>query len=530
VEELGAVVAIGVVIAIGAIFAPRLRIPAPLLMLVLGFAVGFIPSVQSFQLPSQAVLLLFLPALLFWDSLTTSLREIRRDLRGIILLSTLLVVATSFGVAGIASALGLTWGAALLLGAALAPTDATAVGAIATSLPHRNLTLLRAESLMNDGTALVVFSIASGAAVSQINYGGWQITGLVALAYVGGGAVGAAAGWGGTVLLRRLGDPITINVLLIVVPFAAFLIADLIHASGVVAVVVAGLFLSQSGPRASTPQSRQQTTAFWSLATFVLNSALFVLVGIEVHAAVNAVPSSSIAPLILLTVLAWIAVLVIRFAFQFVSISLIRLLDRRPSQRGLRMSHRARVVSTTAGFRGAVSLAVALAVPTVLASGARFPGRNEIVFVTAGVVLLTLVVQGLLLPVIIRWARFEPDTTFDDELAQAEEEAAEDAFNHIAEVADQLGTGEQAREEVEAQYEEHRTLLTTSPDDDDDETVQLHEQSRQAMELRLALLERKRNVMIGLRDSRTISDTTLRTLQARLDREALRLTQPDVLE
>ncbi|PRY67142.1 sodium/proton antiporter (CPA1 family) [Glaciihabitans tibetensis] len=527
-EALAVVVLVGAIIVIGAVAAPRLHVPTPLLLLLLGIAVGFVPQEREVQLPSEAVLVLFLPALLFWESLTTSLREIRRDLRGILLLSTLLVVATAFGVAGIATALGLTWGAALILGAALAPTDATAVGAIAKSLPHRNMTVLRAESLMNDGTALVIFSIAVGIGVSQIDYSGWQITGLVALAYLGGGLIGALAGWGGTLILARIREPIANNALLVVIPFAAFLVAELISASGVIAVVVAGLALSQSGPRVGTPQARQQSLAFWSLATFFLNSALFVLVGIEVHVAVNAVEGDAFGPLLLLTLFAWIAVLVIRFGFQMASVFLIRLLDRRPSQRGRRMSHRARVVSTVSGFRGAVSLAVALAVPTVLASGEPFPGRDEIVFVTTGVVLLTLIVQGLLLPLVIRWAHFEPDTAFDDELAGAELAATTAALEHLTEEAARLGTDAGVRDRVAAQFEEHRALLDASPGVEEDEL--LRAQDRQAMELRLALLERKRAVMIELRDGGTINDTTLRTMQTRLDREALRLTQPEILE
>jgi Na+/H+ antiporter len=527
-EALQIIVLVGATIVVGAVAAPRLRIPEPLVMLLLGLGLGFIPQVQVVQLPSEAVLVLFLPALLFWESLTTSLREIRRDLRGILLLSTVLVVATAFGVAGIATVLGLTWGAALILGAALAPTDATAVGAIAKSLPHRNLTVLRAESLMNDGSALVIFSIATGIAVSQLDFTGWQITGMVTVAYLGGALVGGLAGWLGTLVLRRLHDSITINALLLVIPFCAFLLAELVDASGVIAVVVAGLLLSQSGPRASSPQSRQQTSAFWSLATFVLNNALFVLVGIEAHVAAREIAGAMIGPLILLTVGAWLAVLVIRFGFQMAAIAVIRLLDRRPSQRARRMSHRARVVSTAAGFRGAVSLAVALAVPTSLASGDPFPGRDEIVFVTAGVVLLTLIVQGLMLPLVIRWAHFLPDSTVDDELAQAEATATADVLGHLSAEAERLGIDEVVRDRVASEYEQHLALIETDDMAGDSDAVR--EQARQDIALRLAVIERKRDIVIGLRDSGAISDTTLRTMQTRLDRVALRLTQPEILE
>lgn len=527
-EALDITVLVGLLVLAGALIAPRLRLPVPLAMLFLGVLAGFIPQVRDIHLPSEAVLVLFLPPLLFWESLTTSLRETRRDLRGILLLSTLLVVATAFGIAGIGTALGMSFGAALILGAALAPTDATAVAAMARTLPHRNMTLLRAESLINDGTALVLYTLAVGVTVGQETYSEWTITGLVALAYLGGAAVGAAAGWLSTLLLRGLPDSILNNAALVLVPFVAFLAAELIHASGVIAVVVAGLILSQSGPRVSTPQSRQQTFGFWSLTTFILNGALFVLIGIEAQSSLRAVPAAQIIPLLILTIAAWAAVVVIRFAFQMISVSLIRILDRRPSQRQRRMPHRARVVSAVAGFRGAVSLAVALAVPAALAAGQPFPGRDQIVFVAAGVVLLTLVIQGMLLPAVIRWASFAPDTTVDDELALAQEASTKEALATVADVAARLGVSEQVRDQMTDEYRKHLAVLAA--DTRADEEQHLLERDREYARLRLALLEHKRDVVIGLRDNHTISDTTLRIMQARLDREALRITQPEILE
>ncbi|MBT2498566.1 Na+/H+ antiporter [Agromyces sp. ISL-38] len=527
-ESLETVVLIGVLLIGGSLVAPRLRVPTPLVFLVLGLLVGFIPAVREIHLPSEAVLVLFLPALLFWESLTTSLREIRRDLRGILLLSTLLVVATAFGVAGLGVVFGMSWGAALILGAALAPTDATAVAAMARSLPHRNMTVLRAESLINDGTALVLFSIAVGVAVGNVDYTGWSTTWLVVVAYVGGGLIGFTAAWAASFLLRRLQAPLVLSTTLLVIPFLAFLVAELIHASGVIAVVVAGLFMTQTGPRASTAESRQQTIGFWTVATFILNGALFVLIGIEAQSAVRAVDSGQVWPLVMLAVAAWIGLMLIRFAFQMMSVWLIRLLDRRPSQRARRMPHRARVVSAVAGFRGAVSLAVALAVPLTFATGEVFPGRDQIIFVAAGVVLLTLVVQGVLLPPVLRWAQFAPDHSIDDELVAAHRASTAAAVDAVDELGDALGITGPVRARVLAEYRDRLAVVNADAGDAGDRS--LIEQDREEVALRLAVLERKRDVMIALRDRHAISDTTLITMQARLDREELRLTQPDVLE
>src|SRR3954463_2354410 len=231
-------VTLGAAVFAGTLLAPRLRTATPLLLLLLGLALGFVPELRHIELQPEMVLLIFLPVMLFWESLTTSLRSIRRDFRGIMIMSTLLVVATAFAVAGIAHALGIPWAAALLLGAAVAPPDATAVAALGRTLPHRNFMLLKAESLTNDGTALVVYAIAVGVAVGG-DYTTLEVTGLVARSYLGGVAVGAAVAAVAYVLLRPLRDATTINIGLLLVPFVAYLVAELIGASGVLAVPLA---------------------------------------------------------------------------------------------------------------------------------------------------------------------------------------------------------------------------------------------------------------------------------------------------
>ena len=257
-QGLELTVLLGVTILAGAILAPRLRVAAPLILLIFGLLLGFVPELRSVHLPPEAVLLLFLPVMLFWESLTTSLRSIKRDFRGIVLASTLLVVATAFAVAAVAYAMGLPWDAALILGAAVAPPDATAVAALGRTLPRRNFMILKAESLTNDGTALVLYAIAVGAAIGG-SYTPLSISGLVLLSYGGGLAAGAAVAGLAYLVMRRMRDALTINIALLVTPFAAFLVAELIHASGVLAVVVAGLIVSYLSPRISTAASRRQT-------------------------------------------------------------------------------------------------------------------------------------------------------------------------------------------------------------------------------------------------------------------------------
>src|SRR3954470_11257198 len=192
---LEAVVALGVALLVGSVVARRARIAPPVVLLACGLLLGFVPALREVHLPAEAVLLLFLPVLLYWESLTTSLREIRSNLRVIVLSSTLLVIATAAAVALAAHALGTPWGPAWVLGPALAPTDATAVGVLARALPRHTVTTLRAESLVNDGTALVVFSLAVGITVGEESFTALHVSALFLLSYGGGAVAGMLVAW-----------------------------------------------------------------------------------------------------------------------------------------------------------------------------------------------------------------------------------------------------------------------------------------------------------------------------------------------
>jgi CPA1 family monovalent cation:H+ antiporter len=515
------VVVLGVAVLVGNILGQRFGIAPPIVLLLVGVLLGFIPEVRQAQLPPQVVLLLFLPVLLYWESLTTSLREIRSNLRGIVLLSTVLVILTAGAVAAAAHALGLPWGPAWVLGAAVAPTDATVVGVLARALPRRQVTVLQAESLVNDGTALVVYGLAVGITVGEEHLSLPHVTGLFLLAYGGGAAVGVAVAWINMNLRRRLDDPLLGNLVMILAPFTAYLLAELIDASGVLAVVVSGLIMAHVAPRIIRAEHRTQALAFWPLATFIINGALFVLVGVELQDATRSLSRNDLNNA-LLTVVAVCAVLVaVRFAFLFASAYLVRALDRRPQQRLLRISHRARVVSGLAGFRGAVSLAVALSVPQTLDTGEPFPHRSFVIFVTSGVIIVTLVVQGLLLPVAVRWARLPRDTSVEEEENLAETTAVEEALHAMPQFAADLRTHPKTVEWLRQEYAAHLAAVQARSEGAADAPELIQHQDYVA--LRLALIAHKRTTVLRLRDERRIDDTVLRRLQAGLDREEVRL-------
>ncbi|WP_447653086.1 Na+/H+ antiporter [Microbacterium sufflavum] len=580
-EGLEVTVLLGLTILVGTLIAPRVRLALPLVLVLLGLLLGFVPELREVQLPPETVLLLFLPVILFWESLTTSLRSIRRDFRYILPMSTLLVVASAFAAAGIGVLFGMPWEVALILGAAVAPPDATAVAALGRLLPRRMFMKLKAESLTNDGTALVLYAIAVSLAL------GGQVTPLsvtwdVLVSYVGGVAAGVAVAAIAYLLLRRMSSTIVINVTLLLVPFSAFLVAEMVHASGVLAVVVAGLIVAWVSPRVTTAASRRQADAAWPFGVFLLNGALFVLIGLEVQYVVHEVPPSVIGRLVLITLAVWATLLVVRYLFQLLNV----LFQGRPSARPAPGSRsRARLVSTVAGMRGAVSLAIALSVPTTVTEGGAIAGRDEIVLVTAGVILLSLLAQAPMLPALVRWARFPVDHAEAEEFELAERAISGAALAALDDLAAEHGVGAEVRDHVRAEgyrnleFANARTLAreqalidaeaealddmlgepdplgiggeegtgepepdggvggAVDPESSDGTVLQMiatsadvdlaqrsplirHEEHTR---LKLALLDRKREVLLGLRSAGTVDDLVVRRISARLDLEQVRL-------
>ena len=576
-EGLEVTVLLGLTILVGTLIAPRVRLAMPLVLVIFGLLLGFVPQLREVQLPPETVLLLFLPVMLFWESLTTSLRSIRRDFRYILPMSTVLVVASAFAVAGIGVLFGMPWEIALILGAAVAPPDATAVAALGRLLPRRMFMKLKAESLTNDGTALVLYAIALSLAL------GGQITPLsvtvdVLISYVGGVAAGVVVAALGYLLLRRVSSTIVINVTLLLIPFTAFLLAEIVHASGVLAVVVAGLIVAWFAPRVTTASSRRQADAAWPFGVFLLNGALFVLIGLEVQYVVHEISAAAIGRLVLITLAVWATLLVVRYVFQLMNTPFQRRPEVRPAP-GARA--RARAVSTIAGMRGAVSLAIALSVPASLSEGGGVGGRDEIVFVTAGVILLSLLVQAPFLPALVRWARFPADHAEAEEYELAERAISGAALAALDDLAAEHGIGQEVRDRVRAEgyqnleFANARTLareqalvdaeadaldemlgqpdpigigggdggdvdggVSVSTDDSADgtvlqmiatsEDVDLAQRSplirhEEHTRLKLALIDRKREVLLGLRGSGTVDDIVVRRISARLDLEQVRL-------
>ncbi|WP_181312289.1 Na+/H+ antiporter [Nocardioides campestrisoli] len=514
------VVVLGVALVACGSLARRYPIAPAVLLVLVGVLVGFVPRLREAHLPPEAVLLLFLPALLYWESLTTSLREIRSNLRVVILSSTALVLATAAAVAWAAHALGMAWGPAWVLGAALAPTDATAVGVLARDLPRRTVTVLRAESLVNDGTALVLYGLAVGVTVGEETLTGWHVTWLLVLSYCGGVLAGGLVGLLSWRVRRWLDDPMLEGITMLVTPFAAFLAAEAIGASGVLAVVACGLFMSQVAPRITGAATRHLVEPFWTLSTTVLSSSLFVLIGLSAQSAFRSLSSTSVREALVYTVVVAAVVIGVRWVWTYTTPYVVRLVDRRPAQRARRVGARQRTVTAVAGFRGAVSLAAVLAVPRTLESGAPFPERDLIVVVACGVIVLTLL-QSLLLPSVVRFARLPRDDSVAEEIQLAEVSTLDAAIEALEATALELGTAEKVVERVRRELDVQRRLLGAAGA----EGHPLVRHDDQHTSLSLALLARRREALLALRDERRIDDIVLRRVQARLDIEEVRLSR-----
>jgi CPA1 family monovalent cation:H+ antiporter len=521
-EGLLVIVALGATVIVGTTIGRRYSVAPPVLLIIMGGLLALIPQLSDVQLPASAVLVIFLPGILYWESLNTSLREIRANIRVILLSAIGLVIATMAAVSFSLQALGVATAAAWILGAVLAPTDAAAVAGLAKRMPRRNLTTLRAESLINDGTALVLFTVAVDALTSGSRPSILAVTGTLIWSVVGGVIAGLVGGGLIIWIRRRVDDPLREGGLSIVTPFGAFFLGELIHASGVVAVVVVGLVIAYSGPRVIRARSRVQAFAFWNLSTFIVNGSLFVLVGLQIPAAARRIENDQMGRAVGIAFAASAVVIAARMAWLHVAAFLIRTFDRREIQRTRRLNWKVRTAYGWAGFRGAVSLAAALAVPSVLDNGDAYPDRDLIVFVTSVVILTTILVQGLTLPMVVRWAGMGSDTARVDEARHARVRAAEAGLAALPAVARSLNAPPQMADRVRADYE---AAANEARGDSGQSGLTGAEQLERR--LRLGVLEHERLAVTAMRDRREIDDIVMREIQASLDVTEMSLLGPN---
>jgi monovalent cation/hydrogen antiporter len=505
--------------------ARRLSVPYPILLVLGGLALAAIPGIPEVKLEPDLVLVIFLPPLLFYAAFQSSWRDLRADARAISLTSVGLVLATTCAVAVIAHDLidGMPWAMAFALGAIVSPTDPVAATAVMrrVGVPRRIVTVVEGESLVNDASALIAYRVAVAAAVGgSFSLGDAAIDFLVAA--LGGVAVGLAAAWVIGEVRKRLDDPpveITVSLL---TGYAAYVPAEELELSGVLAAVTAGLYIGRVSPEISSARMRIQGFSAWEVLTFLLNATLFLLIGLQLNTILDGLTGYSTGELLGYAVLISAAVIGMRILWTFTMPYAIRALDRRPSQRERRMGPGPRLVAAWSGMRGAVSLAAALALPLETDAGAPLPERDLILFLTFAVILATLVLQGLTLPSLIRALGVRDDgVDREREELRARLAAAHAALDALDELVEEDWTRDDTIERMRGMYRYRLRRFGAragkAPDDGyEDRSLSYQHAVR-------AVIAAQHRAVVDLRNEGEIADDVMREIERELDLEEERL-------
>jgi CPA1 family monovalent cation:H+ antiporter len=499
------------------------RIPYPILFVLGGLALGFVPGLPEIELEPELVFVAFLPPLLYSAAFFTSLRELRANLMPISSLAVGLVLVTTVVVAVVAHELveGMPWAAAFTLGAIVAPTDPIAATAIARRLgvSRRVVSIVEGEALINDGTALVAYKFAVAAVVTG-TFSFWSASLSFVWNVVGGVAVGLAVAYVIRRIRRRIDHPPTEIAIALLSGYLGFLPADALGVSGVLAAVVVGIYMGWYTPELTTAETRLQGQAVWEITSFVLNSLLFGLVGFQLPEVLDALSGFSTLELLFYGAAVAAAVVLVRFLFVFPFVSAARITNRLRHHQPMYAWRNAGLIGWM-GMRGAVSLAAALAIPLATDAGDPFPQRDLIVFLTFSVILVTLVLQGLSLPYVIQALRLEPDTLEEREENKARIFAADAATRRLDEIEREGWVPEDTIERMRGLYAFRRRRFVARFDDDDDGAIE--ERSVTYQRLRRELLDAERRALLDLRRERRISGDVMNRVQRDLDLEDTRL-------
>lgn len=486
------------------------KIPAPIVLVLGGLGIALIPGLPTIDLNPDVVFLIFLPPLVYAAGWSTSPHELRALMRPLALLSVGLVFLTAALVAVVAHALvpELGWAEAAVLGALLAPTDAVASTAIFRRLgaPERVRLLVQGESMINDATALILYRIAIGVAT-----GGAFSIGGAALEFigvsVGGLLAGLAVGALASLVIRRQTDPGLVIVLTVLTSYAAYIGAEELHASGVLAAVVAGVYAGYESPRTLDADTRLGAIAFWSVSVFALEMTLFVLLGLQLPSIVDTLNQSPSGVSELLWPVVAIAAVSIatRLAFVFAM----------GADGGETAGQRFAV--GWSGMKGAVSLAAALAVPLSI------DARPQIIFLSFALILVTLVGQGLSLPFVIRALKLEQPRRWSDEEAVARMEAAQAALDRIDEIADEERAADSQLQRLRDLYRSRFRMCQQVLGGEDPETIAREQRLADYGALRRELIGVEREILLELRDGERLRNATMRQIERDLDLEEARI-------
>jgi monovalent cation/hydrogen antiporter len=508
-----------------AIAARRLGIPYPIVLVLGGLAIGFVPGLPAIELAPNVVFLLFLPPILFAAGYFTSIRDLRANIRPVALLAVGLVLFTTAVVAAVAHTLvpGMGWAAAFALGAIVAPPDAAAATSVFERLgvPRRIVTILEGESLLNDATALVAYRfavVAAGATAGAFSI--VDVGSTFVIASVGGAVLGLAMGILTALFVRRIDDPVFSVVVTFLAPLIAYLPAERLGLSGVLATVVAGIYVGRKAPRLLSSAVRLSAVAAWQVLLFLINGAVFILIGVQLPRVLASLGGQSPGELLGLAVAISAAVIVARMVWVIPTSFLPHRLRRSahgsdddpdPKLRNL-------VLVGWAGMRGVVSLAAALALP------GDFPQRDLVIFLAFAVILATLVGQGLTLPFLINRLEIDDGGGDGNEEAYARIAASDAAVGRLDQLQDEWPDHRELIDTLRAQYghRSHHAELRRATEDADDDT-NAEQELLEHRQIRVAVLNAERAALLTLRERGAISDEVHRRVERDLDLEELRM-------
>jgi len=513
-----------VFVAVFAGLARRLKIAYPILLVIAGLVLGFLPGMPRIGLDPNLVFLVFLPPLLYSAAWTLSWREFQRNFVSIAMLAVGLVFFTILGLALAAGSLlpGFDWRSAVLLGAVVAATDAIAATSIArrVGLPQRIVDLLEAESLVNDGTGLLALQF--GLLMLMTGRTPSVIEGVGRLVFLTGGgvviglAIGAAVAW-----FERLVDDGPIEIVIsILVPYATFLIGDRAHVSGVIAVIACSMYMSRKSSGYMSPQVRLQATAVWDALTFVLNGIVFVMIGLQLPYVMSQISGMSRVVLLEYGVGFSAVIIAVRMVWvygeTYIAYALRRWVQKvdaeQPDPRRL-------FVIGWGGMRGVLSLAAAVSLPYVLPDGRTFPQRSMIIYLAFCLIVATLVFQGLTLPWLIRRLGLTEPIRIKDEEQDARRVLLREALVHLDRKRSKNRDQSTMFGELIAGYQQR---LDAMPAEREARAQGLVDQARRSAAI-LDVLQTQRAALIRLWDDGRIDDEVLRTLQRELDLEESRV-------
>jgi len=513
-----------VFVAMFAGLARRLKVPYPILLVIAGLLLSFLPGMPRIRLDPDLVFLVFLPPLLYSASWTLSWREFQRNFVSIAMLAVGLVLFTVMGLALAAGSLlpGFDWKAAVLLGAVVAATDAIAATSIArrVGLPQRIVDILEAESLVNDGTGLLALQF--GLLMLVTGHTPSVVEGVGRLVFLTGGgvlvglAIGAVVAW----FEKWVDDgPIEI-VISILVPYAAYLVGARAHVSGVIAVIACGMYMSRKSSEYMSPQVRLQTTAVWDALTFVLNGIVFVLIGLQLPYVMGQISGMSRVVLLEYGVGFSAVMIAVRMAWVYGETYIAYAVGRWVRKAEVEEPDPRRMfVIGWGGMRGVLSLAAAVSLPYALPDGSMFPQRSMIIYLAFCLIVATLVLQGLTLPWIIRRLGLSEPVRMKEEEQEARRVLLREALVHLDRRRSKNRDQSAMFGQLIATYQQR---LDAIPVEREGRLRGLVDQVRRSDAI-LTVLQAERVALIRLRDEGQIDDEVLRTLQRELDLEESRV-------